>query len=332
MTFSPFRPNVRLSFAVNTVVNTLTITPAAPAAHTFTSSAALALTLLGPSTAIAQLWSQMRRLAPHMRTLLLTGLADCGQEAIARLMLDLSPQPRRQFLVLPSCEVEQRLEWKQTTASLPAELFLFLPDADQLTPDAQASLLQFLRTRRTSATTVVAAVSDNLKTLVSLGRFSAELAEVLGAVRIAVPALKERAEDVPMLLNQMISMRCQNKHRSVAQITEPVLRAAMQHDWSGNLRELSETADELIRLTGSRSEIGLAEWTRALNMHRLPKASPVPARMIRLDMVIQEHIYSVLRACSGNKQKAADVLGVSRSTLYRMLELAARETPLALAS
>lgn len=307
-------------------------TTSAPATLAFTSSAALALTLLGPSTAMAHLWSQMRRLSPHMRTLLLTGAPDCGQEAIARLMLDLSPQPRRQFLVLPACEVEERLERSPQSAGLPTDLFLFLPDADQLVPDVQASLLQLLRTRRTAATTVVAAVSEDLKTLVSLGRFSAELAEVLGAVRIAVPALKERAEDLPMLLNQMINMRCQQKQRTVAQIAEPVLRAAMQHDWSGNLQELSTTADELLRVTGSKPEIGLSEWTRALSMHRLPKVSAVPARMIRLDTVIQEHIYSVLRACSGNKQKAADVLGVSRSTLYRMLESAAQETSLALAS
>ena len=305
-----------------------------PAALAFNSSAALALTLLGPSTSMSQLWSQMRRLAPHMRTLLLTGPPDCGQEAIARLMLDLSPQPRRQFLVLPACEIEERLGCRQGAAapSLPTELFLFLPDADQLTPDAQASLLQFLRARRSPATAVVAAVPENLKTLVSLGRFSSELAEVLGTVRIAVPALNDRVEDIPMLLNHLISMRCQGKQRSVAQMAEPALRAAMQHDWAGNLRELSEMADEMIRLTGSKSEIALAEWTRALSMHRLPMASPVPARMIRLDTVLQEHIYSVLRACSGNKQKAADVLGVSRSTLYRMLESAARETPLALAS
>ena len=303
-----------------------------PAALAFTSSASLALTLLGPSTSMSQLWSQMRKLAPHLRTLLLTGAPDCGQEAIARLLLDLSAQPRRQFLALPACEVEERLERTQLPASLPTELFLFLPDADQLVPEAQASLLQFLRSRRNSGTTVVAAVSENLKTSVGVGRFSAELAEVLGAVRIAVPTLSQRAEDLPMLLNQMVNMRCQSRRKSIPQIGEPVLRAAMQHEWSGNLQELSDTVDELLRLTGSKTEISSSEWTRALSMHRLPKAGPLPARMIRLDTVIQEHIYSVLRACSGNKQKAADVLGVSRSTLYRMLEPAARELPLALAS
>ncbi len=312
-------------------MNTLTIATDAPA-QAFASSAALALTLLGPSTSMSRLWSQMRRLAPHLRTLLLTGAPDCGQEAIARLMLDLSPQPRRTFLVLAACELEERMEKAQSSADLPAELFLFLPDADGLSPNAQASLLQFLRNRRQGGTTVVAASTENLKTLVSLGRFSAELAEVLSAVRMEIPALKERAEDIPMLLNQMISMRCGMKQRLVPQISEPVLHAAMQHPWFGNLRELSEIVNEVLKVTGSKPEIGIAEWTRALGVQRLPKANPVPVRMMRLDAVIQEHIYAVLRACSGNKQKAADVLGVSRSTLYRMLESAAREIPLALAS
>ncbi len=317
-------------------MNTLATVPApasdSSAAHAFHSSAALALTLLGPSASMSQLWSQMRRLAPHLRTLLLTGAPDCGQEAIARLMLDLSSKPRRRFLVLSACEVETHLERIQASAVPSTELFLFIPEVHQLSTEAQEGLLGLLRSRRGTDTTVVAGSSENLKTLVSLGRFSGELADCLGAVRIAVPALKDRAEDLPMLLSQMISLRCQNEGRPVPQLAAPILRAAVEHPWPGNLRELSETVDEALRLTGVKSEMGLPEWTRALNLGRLPRATPVPARMIRLDTVIQEHIYTVLRACSGNKQKAADVLGVSRSTLYRMLESPARDTPLALAS
>ena len=303
----------------------------APAAHAFTSNAALALTLLGPSTSMAQVWSQMRRLAPHLRTLLLSGAPDCGQEAIARLLLDLSPKPRRPFLVLPACKVEEHLR-RVSTAGPSTEMFLFVPDVDRLSPEAQEILLATLRIRRGNDTTVIGGSSEDLKTLVSLGRFSGELAECLGAVRIAVPTLRERAEDIPMLLNQMIGMRCQSLQRPMPQIAEPVLRAAMAHTWSGNLREFSETVDELLRLTGAKSEVGLPEWTRALSLQRLPRATAAPVRMIHLDTVIREHIYSVLRACSGNKQKAADVLGVSRSTLYRMLDPAARDRPLALAS
>lgn len=305
---------------------------AAPAPSAFSSNAELALTLLGPSPTMAQLWSQMRRLAPHMRTLLLTGAPDCGQEAVARLLLDLSPQPGRFFLTLRAADAEERLSRAQAPGGLPAEVFLFLPDVDALSAAAQDGILRLLKSRRPSTLSVVAATSENLRALVSVGRFAGELAEALGAVRIAVPALKERPEDLPMLLNQMIHLRCQAKQRAEPQLTEALLRASMQHAWSGNLRELSELVEELLNRNPAKGELDLPDWTRAVHVHRLPKNTPEPARLIRLDTVVQEHIYAVLRACSGNKFRAAEVLGISRSTLYRMLEAAAQDEALPLAS
>ena len=92
------------------------------------ASADLALTLLGPSPAMAQLWSQLRRLAPYVRTALLTGEQDCGQEAVARLLLDLSPQNRRSFVKITAAEAESRLVRSTNFSTLPSDLFLFLPD------------------------------------------------------------------------------------------------------------------------------------------------------------------------------------------------------------
>ncbi len=314
-------------------MNTLINTAASPFATPATPfSAELALTLLGPSTAMAQLWSQIRRLAPHMRTVLLTGEPDAGQEAVARLLLDLSPHPNRRFLLVPSEAAEDKLARALTPGGLPHEFFLFLPDADQLSAAAQASLLRLLRTKRPHAVSVAAAVTESLRTLVGMGRFSAELADLLGAVRIAVPALKQRAEDLPMLLNQMLSLQSQARQQTAPQVSEALLRAAMQHSWEGNLHELSEISEELLRQGQNRSSLDLPDWNRAVQAQRIPKVSPAASRLTRLDNVIQEHIYQVLRACGGNKQRAADILGISRSTLYRMLEAAAQNTPLPLAS
>lgn len=304
----------------------------APATSAFSSNAELALTLLGPSPAMSQLWSQMRRLAPHMRTLLLTGAPDSGQEAVARLLLDLSPQPGRFFLTLRAEDAEDRLARAQAPGGLPAEVFLYLPDVDSLSSAAQGAVLRLLKSRRPTTLAVVAATSENLRTLVSMGRFCAELADLLGAVRIAVPALKERPEDIPMLLNQMVQLRCHSRQRPVPQLTEALLRASMQHAWTGNLREFSELVEELLHRNPSKGELDLPEWTRAVHMQRTPKPLPAPTRLIRLDTVVQEHIYSVLRACSGNKLRAAEVLGISRSTLYRMLEGTGQEMDLPLAS
>ncbi len=293
----------------------------------------LASSLLGPSTAMSNLWSRIRRLAPHVRTVLLTGPPYAGQEAAAHLLRDLSTLPNRPFLHWKDAEAEERLSCPSTLSTLPNESFLFLPEVERLSAVSQNGLLRLLRTRRASGFTLVARTLEDLRALVSVGRFSRDLAECLGAVRVHLPALKDRAEDIPMLLSEMLSFRCRSLPGSTPQLSEELLRAAMQHPWPGNLQELSDTADAL--LVGERrgGELRAADFLRALSLAQAPGSSQTPtARMIKLDAVIQEHIYAVLRGCHGNKLRAAETLGISRSTLYRMLDGASQNTSVSLAS
>ena len=296
------------------------------------ASAELALTLLGPSTAMSQLWMQLRRLAPHVRTVLLTGSPDCGQQAAARLLLDLSPHPQRPFLAMNEAEAEAHFGRPGGLNTPPAEGFLFLSEADRLSSAAQAGLLRMLRMRRSRALSVVAAASEDLRAMVGMGRFSAELAEALGTVRVALPELHERAEDLPMLLSQMLSLRSHALQQPVPQLSEEILRAAMQYSWPGNLRELSDVVEGLIAASATGEELRAAGLQRALRAVQAPKPSAPPVRMIKLDTVVHEHIFAVLRGCRGNKLRAAEVLGISRSTLYRILDAAAQSTSFPLAS
>ncbi len=295
-------------------------------------SAELALHLLGPSTAMASLWSQVRRLAPHARTVLLTGGMDCGQEAVAKLLLDLSPCPQRTFAVLREPETEEHLARACSSSTSFQDCFLFLPELHRLSLAGQHSLLRLLRTRRTRAVSVVVATAEDLHSMVSLGRFLPELAEMLGAVRIGVPALKNRVEDLPMLLAQMLSVKSQSG-RPLPQLSEELLRAAMQHSWPGNLKELAHVAESLLKRDRIEDDLRTADLLDALGTVR---ATPAPAaqqvRMVKLDTVVQEHIYAVLRGCRGNKLRAAEVLGISRSTLYRMLDAAAQNSSYSIAS
>ena len=296
-------------------------------------SAELALLLLGPSTAMSNLWSQLRRLAPHVRTVLLTGPPHAGQEATAHLLLDLSTLPHRPFLHWKDAEAEERLARSNMVNTLPNEVFLFLPEIERLSLTSQNNLLRLLRTRRARGLTVVAGTLEDLRALVSVGRFSGELAECLGAVRVNLPAVKDRVEDIPMLLSQMLAFRCQSQPRVTPQLSDNFLRAAMKHPWTGNLRELSETADALLAGEEPCCELHAADLLRALSEAQAPRSGQAPAvRMIKLDTVIQEHIYAVLRGCRGNKLRAAEILGISRSTLYRMLDAAAQNVSIALSS
>ena len=298
------------------------------------SSADLALTLLGPSPVMAQLWSQLRRLAPYVRTVLLTGEQDCGQEAVARLLLDLSTQNRRSFIKITAAEAESRLVRSTNFTTLPNDLFLFLPDIHQFSLEAQDAVLRLVRTRRSRPFTLVASTSEDLRGLAGVGRFAPELADTLSCVRLAVPCLRDRPEDIPMLVSHMLATHAHESRQPVPQVTEDFLRAAMEHVWPGNLRELSRILASLSSASAP-PELRAADLHRALVTHRplrVPEATPV--RMVSLDTVVQEHISGVLRACRGNKLRAAEVLGISRSTLYRMLDAPAtvQDTSLPIAS
>ena len=284
-----------------------------------------ALSLLGPSAAMALLWNQVRRLAPHVRTVLLLGKADCGQEAVARLLLDLSPQNHRMFVELPAVEAEARLVRPAGLASLPGDVFLFLPDADRLSLPAQEALLRAMRLRRSRPFTVVAASSEDLRCLVSVGQFLPELAELLGAATLKLPTLDERKEDLPMLINQLLTAACRERGCVVPQVTEGFLRTAMQYSWPGNLCELSTILFSLSQR--AKGQLLAEHLMGALSYAASPHgAISEPARLVPLNTVVSEHIDSVLRACRGNKLRAAEILGISRSTLYRMLDATATET------
>lgn len=282
-------------------------------------SAELGLMLLGPSNAMAQLWSQIRRLAPHVRTVLLTGEPDCGQEAVARLLLDLSVHAHRSFVQLSCADAETRLARSSGLSSLPSDLLLFLPEVDRFSLAAQEGILRLLRMRRSRPFTVIASTSEDLRTLVGTGHFSAALADALSSVRIPLPPLRQRVEDLPMLASHLLASQSQKAGHQAPKITESFLQAVMQHSWSGNLRELTQT---LLVLTANASghDLSASDLELALAAGApTPAQRTVEARLVSLDTVVQEHISSVLQACRGNKLRASEVLGISRSTLYRML-------------
>jgi DNA-binding NtrC family response regulator len=306
--------------------------PSRPASVASASSGAeLALTLLGPSAAMAQLWSQMRRLAPHVRIVLLQGKPDCGQEAVAQLLLELSAQSHRLFVQLTAAEADRRLTRHAGLSSLPTDVFLYLPDVEHFSAEAQDALLRLIRLRRPRLFTLVAAAGQDLRALAAAGRFLPELASLLSSVHIPVPELHDRAEDLPMLIGHSLAGLCRTAGRDVPHITEGFLRAAMHHRWHGNLRELTRVLASLVQ-DRTRRELCPEHLVAALAAHPVPAAGPVtsPARLVSLDTVVNEHIGAVLQACHGNKLRAAEILGISRSTLYRMLDSVAAAQPNAL--
>jgi len=294
--------------------NLLRFPPSLTAAAAYTGEEAL----LGPSPAIARVWSQIRRVAPHFRAAVITGEPGSGAEAAARSLHALSPVSQLPFAVIEAAEAESFLT--ATSIHSVLEGLIFIPDADRLTPAAQRGLIRKLRIRGRHPLRVVVAAATELRASVSAGRFSAELAEILGTVRIALPPLRERSEDIPLLLTQL-SQRVAERLGVATPVFAPSFQAAaVAFAWPGNLAQVEQLFTHL--LSSGQATVLTSEHFAAAT-ERTPEAPslvPAPTRMVRLEAIVQEHIRAVLIACHGNKLRAAEVLGISRSTLYRMLD------------
>jgi len=281
--------------------------------------------LSGTSAAIAHLRAQMRRIAPYFRTASLTGERGCGDEAVARALHEMCPLNDRAFLALNATDAEKRFATENGPVAAPTEGLLYLPEAEALSRTAQAGLLRLLREQNSRSPRVVAFVGRGLKPLISAGFFSPELAGTLGALRIALPELRDRTTDIPLLLHDCLQETCRRREITDARsrpvyLSDEFLLAAMRSNWPGNLHQMQDVVDWLLEhKTGGTLNAGdLQAALDALN--QASSSRPRGPRMVRLEQVVQQHIREVLMGCNGNKLRAAEVLGISRSTLYRMLE------------
>lgn len=298
-----------------------------PTLQTNRRSLSPALWLSGSSAVITQLRSQIHRIAPHFRTALLTGERGCGEVAAAHILHQLSPRSQYPFVELTPTSAEVRFEAQRRTASVSSEGMFYLPRPELLSPDGQAALLRILRERGSQAPRIVAFAERGLRPLVATNGFSLELADSLGALRISLPSLRERSEDIPELLTQLVKEFASTSGRTPPQLAPDLLDAARDLPWPGNFLQMQIAVEGLIEHT---DQPVLHSSHLESVLVAVPPAPPVDRteiRMTSLDNVIQEHIRAVLSACNGNKLRTADILGISRSTLYRMLEAQTAPAP-----
>jgi len=288
--------------------------------------------LAGTSVAATQMRSMIRRVAPHFRTAVLLGEEGCGGEQVARALHLLSPAKALPFVALDAAEAERRFA-RAETAPTPerAEGLIYLPEVARLSRAAQSGLLTMLHGASAwqhqpaqggigrGMVRVVAFAGRGLRPVVSAGSFHSELAGVLETLRLAIPSIRERADDVPQLLAQVVQSVAEELCQQPAELGDDLLEAAKRFEWPGNLNQMRAVMRRLLE-RGTGDTLHAEDLTEALEA--VAQMQPVAAgpRLVRLEQVVQEHIRSVLIACNGNKLRAAEVLGISRSTLYRMLE------------
>lgn len=295
--------------------------------------------LVGSSPAAIRLRLQVDRIGPHFRTVLLRGEPGTEKELVARRLHHLSQGASRAFVRCHAGALEDALSGKARPGASADALdlltrmaeggTLFLDGIEEMPLDAQARLLRTLRrhefaesggklTQRLGSR-VIASTCEELRVLASAGRFGQELYQRLATVEIALPPLRERIEDIPELVHSLLSRLAGLHGCPACSVSSETMESLLHYGWPGNVREL----ENLLRT------VLLQREGRTIEAHHLPAFAeepvPTPAKpdaelSVRLQHVIERHVMRVLMDCGGNKLRAAERLGISRSTLYRMLD------------
>jgi len=208
---------------------------------------------------------------------------------------------------------------------------LFLDEISEIPITLQAKLLRVLEDKEVRPlganqsekvdTRVLSASNRFLDELVRNGKFRQDLYYRLNVIRIELPTLRHRSEDIPLLVKHFVEKFADSAKRNVEGIQDEALAALRSYDWPGNIRELEHTIERAV-LLGKGALIGVED----LPAHLVARGesaivlAQALAKQFTLRDLEREYIGKVLETTHGNKTEAARILGVDRTTLYRKLE------------
>jgi DNA-binding NtrC family response regulator len=318
--------------------------------------------MIGRGPAMQELFGLIRRLAPHVRTALITGDTGTGKELVARALHRLGPRRNRRFVTVNCSAIVESLfetelfghvrgaftgatEGKAGIFEHADEGTLFLDEVGELPSTVQAKLLRALESgevqrvgslqARTVDVHVLAATNRDLQSEVDAGRFRADLYYRLAVVDLRVPLLRDRREDIPYLVAAFVTEFSRAHGNRLAGVTAEAERRLVSARWDGNVRELRNTIEracmlaqgELISdrdLVDGRAPEPAAAVRRAAPVTSPTIADPAPTAAPGdsglLALVERDHVRHILQQTCGNKKAAAKILGISRRSLYRLLE------------
>jgi len=166
---------------------------------------------------------------------------------------------------------------------------------------------------------LIAATNRDLRAEVLAGRFREDLFYRLSSIQIRIPSLTQRLEDIPLLVQYLVKKYNDAYGKKISGLTRRAQAVLLQHSWPGNVREL-ENVISSASITATGDFIDLADLPEHLQ-HRGPRTSDGDEwRPLSLEEVGKMHIRRVLDMCQGNRLRAAQVLGIGRTSLYRYLK------------
>ena len=308
--------------------------------------------MVGRSPVMQELFGTLRRLAPHVRSALVTGETGTGKELVARALHRTGPRADKRFVTVNCSAVVESLfdsevfghmrgavtgaiEDKPGLFEIADGGTLFLDEVGELPLSLQSKLLRVLETGEITRVGsleprhvdlhVIAASNRDLRGEVGAGRFRSDLYYRLNVVEIKVPPLRERRADIPYLTAAFVRETSERLQKSVAGLTAAGERLLAAGAWEGNVRELRNVIERACILVDGEM---ISERELAVSMPPATGRGHIGFDAAANDMsekdllatVERDHIQRALVRAGGNKKAAAKMLGLSRRALYRRLE------------
>ncbi|OGK81091.1 MAG: hypothetical protein A2X51_14550 [Candidatus Rokubacteria bacterium GWC2_70_24] len=300
--------------------------------------------LLGQSPQMVEVYKLVARVSGLDTTVLIQGETGTGKELAARAIHYASPRAGRPLVVvdctaLPEGLFESELfghERGAFTGAVSTRRGLletsdggtcFLDEIGDLSPTLQAKLLRVLQERAIRRVggnevlpvnvRIIAATNRDLGTRVAEGAFREDLYYRLNVVTIVLPPLRERSQDIPLLAQHFLEEYARAADKPTRGFAQETLAVLSGYHWPGNVRELEHAVERAVAL--SSSEVLVPEDLPDL-LRRGPEGNlRLPTATMTLDQVKQWYVARVLEEAGGNKVRAAEILGIDRGTLYRLL-------------
>ncbi|HZC22990.1 MAG TPA: sigma-54 dependent transcriptional regulator [Candidatus Binatia bacterium] len=299
--------------------------------------------IVGVTPVMIELYKSIARAARSEATVLIRGETGSGKELVARAIHRASPSAQQPFVPVDCAAVPENL-WESELFGSTRGAFtgaerdragiveqarggiVFLDEIGEIPTSFQAKLLRFIEAKeyrpvgatapRTARVRILAATNRPLEAMVEDGEFRADLYHRLNVLQIHVPPLRERTQDIPLLVERFLN-EANRDHGKQARLEPAAIKVLQANEWRGNVRELKNTIARIVAMS-SPGPLGETEVRRALTTGLTAGAKPADPET--LEGAEKKHVMEVLRLCGGNRTLAAERLGIQRRTIYKKLQ------------